>query len=273
MVLSIFIIAAPLLLITLGALVSEYAGRLAMFMEHVINLGGFFCYALTLATGSLAAGMLLSVTLCTLLVFCMDKTASHFGANPFLVSLAMNLLFAALTTFFSALIFKTRGVLYDDSFQFSAAFTRLATSALCYVLVALIIGLLRGTTTGLALRITGSSADVLSARGMNPAFYRNLSWMIAASSGALAGCVLTARLSSFVPGVSSGRGWTALAAVFLGRKHPVIVVLAVLVFAIAEYASTTIQNIPGFASIPSSLLLSLPYLLALALIILIPQKK
>ena len=272
-ILSIFAIAAPLLLITLGALASEYAGRLAMFMEHVINLGAFFCYAFTLATGSLVAGMLLSVTLCTLCVVALEKTAARAQANMFLVSLAMNLLFAALTTFFSALAFKTRGVLYSDSFRFDASATRLCTSLVCYALAAVLIFFLHGTTAGLALRVTGSDSDMLTARGINAAFYRTLAWAVAAAAGAMAGCVLTARLSAFVPGVSSGRGWTALAAVFLGRKRPLVVAGAVLVFALAEYASTTIQNLPVFAAVPSSLLLALPYLLSLLLLVLVPQKK
>lgn len=273
MILSIFYIAAPLLLITLGALVSEYAGRLAMFMEHIINLGAFFCYAFTLATGNLALGTLLSVAVCTLSVLALERTASRAGANMFLVSLAMNLLFAALTTFFSAQIFKTRGVLYSADFRYSATSMRLVTSVICYVLSAAIIVFLRRTTAGLALRVTGSDSDMLTARGINASFYRTTAWCVAAAAGALSGCVFTARLSSFVPGVSSGRGWTALAAVFLGRKNPLLMIPAVLVFAVAEYASTVIQNVPHFENVPSSLLLALPYLLALVLLVLVPQKK
>lgn len=272
MILSILMIAAPLLLLTLGALISEYAGRLAMFLEHVINLGAFLCYALTLATGNAVLGTLLSVALCSLVVCTLERTAAHFGANMFLASLAMNLLFASLVTLLSALAFGTRGVLSSETFRYSAATMRLVTSLVCYVLCALLIGFVRGTTAGLILRVTGSDSDVLTAAGINADRYRTLSWLIAAAAGALSGCVFTLRLSSFVPGVSSGRGWTALAAVFLGRKHPLLVVPAVLVFAAAEYASTTIQNVPLFAQVPSSLLLALPYLLALVMIIAAPQK-
>ena len=57
------------------------------------------------------------------------------------------------------------------------------------------------------------------------------------------------------------------------KKHPVFVALAVLVFSAADYASSTVQNIAAFKNLPSSLLLALPYLVALALIIAIPQKK
>lgn len=272
MILSILTIAAPLLLITLGALVSEYAGRLAMFMEHSINAGAFCCFAFTLATGNLVLGMALSVLTCTLFVVALEKTAARFDANMFLVSLAMNLLFASLTTFFSVVFFKNRGVLTDEAFRFNAPVTRAVTTVLCYSLVGVLLFFIKKTMTGRALRVTGSDSEVLRAYGKNPAWYRTLSWIVAAASGALAGGVFAARLSAFVPGVSAGRGWTALAAVFLGRKHPLLIVLSVLVFAIAEYASTTIQNIPLFARVPSSILLALPYLLALLLLIIVPQK-
>lgn len=271
MILSILSIAAPLLLITTGALISEYAGRLAMFLEHCINLGAFLCYAFTLATGNLALGMVLSVAVCMMTVAALEKTASHFGANMFLVSLAMNLLFASLTSLLAAVFFNNRGVLTSELFHYDAPFMRLATSLIAYAVVLALITMLKSTTTGLALRVTGSSSDVLLSRGMNPALYRALSWLIASGCGALAGGLYTARLSAFVPGLAAGRGWTALAAVFLGRKRPVITIFAVLVFAVAEYASTSIQNIPGFASIPPSLLLALPYLVALLLLFLIPD--
>ncbi len=270
---AILHIAAPLLLVTMGALISEYAGRMAMFLECMINIGAFFCYAFTVSTHSLPAGMMLSVLCCTLMVVLCERIAARFKANMFLVSLAMNMLFAALATFFSATIFSTRGVLFGEDFKFAAKSTRLATTLICYALSFAQIAMLRFTTPGLTLRITGSDSDMLSSRGISADRNRTLSWIFAAADGALCGCVLAARLSSYVPGMASGRGWTALAAVFLGRRHSLIVALAVLAFALAEYAASTIQNIPLLSQISSSILLAFPYLLALVLIIAVPQNK
>ena len=270
---SIIHMAAPLLLVTIGALISEYAGRMAMFLECLINIGAFFCYAFTIATGNLFCAMLFSVVCCTTTVVLFERIASHYHANMFLVSLAMNMLFAALATLLSASLFGTRGVLYSQAFLFNAKKIRAITTVLCYTLSVLQIAMLHHTTLGLTIRVTGSDADMLNAQGKSAGLYKTISWVFAAANGSLCGCVLAARLSSYVPGMSAGRGWTALAAVFLGKKHPLFVVLAVLVFAIAEYAGTTIQNIPLFSSIPSSLLLSPPYAVSLVLIIAVPQHK
>ena len=271
--LSIIHIAAPLLLVTLGGLISEYAGRMAMFLECMINLGAFLCYACTLWTENLLLGTVLSVILCTLLVLAIERIASRYKANMFLVSLAMNMFFAALASFLSTTIFGTRGVLYHDSFRFDAAQLRPVTTITCYILAAIQIVMLKTTTIGLTLRVTGSDSDVLEARGISAARYRSISWIFAAANASLAGCLFAARLSSYVPGMAGGRGWTALAAVYLGKKHPIFVALSVLVFSAAEYASSTVQNITLFKNLPSSFLLALPYLIALALIIALPQKR
>ena len=118
---------------------------------------------------------------------------------------------------------------------------------------------------GLYVRIAGSDADVLKAKGVNPGNIKSLSWCLSALYGSLAGILLAIRLSSFVPNISSGRGWMALAAVFLGKKKPLRIVAAVLIFCFADLLAANIQNyIPG---IPSSFLISLPYLVSLILIL------
>lgn len=272
-VISVIHIAAPLLLVTLGGLISEYAGRMAMFLECMINLGAFCCYAFTRWTGNLVAGSVLSVAACTLLVCAIERVAARRKANMFLVSLAMNMFFAALATFLSATLFGTRGVLYGDAFRFDAATVRTVTTIVCAVLAAAQIVMLRRTTFGLTLRVTGSDGDVLQSCGISPGRYRTISWLFAAANASLAGCVLAARLSSYVPGMAGGRGWTALAAVYLGKKHPLFVALAVLVFSAAEYASVTVQNIAALKNMPPPVLLALPYLVSLALIVAVPQKK
>ncbi len=271
--LNIIYIAAPLLVVTMGALVSEYAGRMAMFLEYLINMGAFFCYAFMLLSHNVVFACFASVLLCAAIVFVLERIASRFNANMFLISLAMNLLFASFTTFFSVQIFKTRGVLYSEYFLFNAPKTRIITSIFCYFIAIVEILVLKYTRPGLIMRITGSDSQVLSSQGISADKYRCISWIVASASGAFAGCVLALRLSGYVPGMSGGRGWTALAAVFLGKKRPLVVALSVIVFAFCEFASTHLQNIQLFTNIPSAILLALPYLVSLILIAFVPQEK
>lgn len=270
---SIVNIAAPLLLITLGALISEYAGRMALFLDGIINLGAFLCYLFLYLTGNFILAFLISTILCIGITLLFEITASKLNANMFLASLAMNILFTAVATLLSSVIFKTRGVLYSTDLILNPGTMRTITSVICYSSSILLLILLKSTSTGLSLRICGSDPEVLKSKGLSPSFYKSLSWIITAGCGTFAGCTLALRLSSYVPGMAGGRGWTALAAVFLGRKNPVLVAIAVFVFAVSEFLSINIQNISAFRNLPSSILISLPYLIALLLILVVPGKK
>ena len=108
--------------------------------------------------------------------------------------------------------------------------------------VALAVVFLKYGRHGLYLRVTGSDADVLKAKGVNPGNLRSLSWCLAALYASLAGILLTLRLSSFVPNISSGRGWMALAAVFLGKKKPLRIVAAVIIFCLADIFAANIPQ-------------------------------
>ncbi len=274
MIANILISAAPSLLAAMGALVSEYAGVMAVFLEGVINLGAFFCFALTAVTGSAAAGAAGSLCVCTLIIFLVSVFTEKTKANPFLTGLAVNLFSSGITSVLSSLWFKTRGVVSSEILMAAGSrflppqafpsadsfFPQGGTALFAWATAAASAVLIYASPWGLRLRIAGKNPDVLYARGISASKYRILSWCIAAAFGAAAGCILTVRLQAFVPNVSSGRGWTALAAVFLGRRNPAGVTAAVVLFAAAEYWANTLQSTAG---IPPSLLLALPYVVAL----------
>ena len=136
--------------------------------------------------------------------------------------------------------------------------------ALCFILVIL------KTPWGLAVRICGTQKEVVHAAGVKAESLQCKSWIVASAFAGLAGSILAVRLQSFVPNISSGKGWIALAVVFLGRKNPFGVVLATLLFAAAEYAANRLQ---GLNVIKPSVLLAMPYIVALLLFIIVPSKK
>ena len=72
------------------------------------------------------------------------------------------------------------------------------------------------------------------------------------------------KISSFVPGLAGGKGWMALAAVFLGKKKWWLIIIYTLIFCGIDFLSTGIQQY--IKGIPSSLIISLPYLTILLLI-------
>lgn len=261
---SILYSSCPLLLCSIGALFSEYAGILALFMDGLITFSAFLTFLFTTLTHSIVAGCFISAAVSVLLIFLFALLLELFNANRFIAAMAMNLLFSSLPSFLSFVIFKTRGVLTSPEFTFAIGQVKLVSIFISIVLIGSGICFFVFTRQGLYLRITGSDSDVLRAKGVNPDFYRIISWLVAALYANVAGSFLAMRISSFVPNISSGRGWMALAAVFLGKKKPWRILLAVLLFCAADIFSANIQNV--FQGIPNSVLLSFPYLIALIFI-------
>lgn len=269
--LDILISAVPLLLASSGALVSELAGVMAVFIDGIINLSAFLFYLCTDISNSAIVGAFFSCLVCIILLWVVSIFTEKTGANPFLAGLALNLFSTGIISLLSSIIYKTQGVLSASAVLHSgsAQFSRSVLTPSAYVLVLSAAILLQTSKIGRRLRITGSDPDVLYKRGLSPAFYRTLSWILSGFFASLAGIFLVLKVSSFVPNISSGRGWIALAVVFLGRKKSIGIILAVLIFAAGEFLSNVLQG----GSVPSGLLIALPYAIALILFILIPSKK
>ncbi|MDD6295700.1 MAG: ABC transporter permease [Treponema sp.] len=263
--------AAPLLLASTGALVSEYSGAMAIFLDGLITLSAFFCFAFTIWTKSFLLGIFLAIFAGLSFTALMALLIEKLNANRFLAALALNLIYASLSTTFSSIFFGTRGVLTNQAFVFMPEKARLITNFFAYLVFLCIYLLLKHTKTGLYIRICGSDPQVLHAKGINIFKIRLYAWIIAAALGSCAGCIMSIRLSSFVPNISSGTGWTALAAVFLAKKNTAAIAGAVLAFSLTQYGANNLQNIEVFKSLPPSFLLSLPYISALLLILFFPQ--
>ena len=257
--------SCPLILCSLGALFTEYAGCLALFLDGLVSFSAFLNFSVTVFTGSAAAGITVACLGPVLITLVFSAAVERWNANRFIAAIAMNLFFGALTSCLSQAFFGTQGVLAAEVYKFSAERARLSALVTTAAFIALALWFLGYCRHGLYVRVAGSDADDLKAKGVEPGHIRTLAWSAAALYGSLAGSFLAMRLSSFVPNISSGRGWMALAAVFLGRKKPLRIVTAVLIFCLADIFAANIQNY--IQGIPSSFLISLPYLVSLLLIL------
>ena len=268
--------AAPLMMASLGALLSDLSGALAVFIEGFMVIGSFFSWIFAGWTGSVFFGTLLSAALAALVGWALARFVRLSGANPFIAGLALNLAASGITTSLSAVWFGTKGVLQNpaikipqpvripliDSVPFigkiisgHSPFTY--TAWVCALILA--IGL-KKTVAGFRLKAVGLSYEAAEERGIHSGLYREGTWALAAFLAALAGAALTFRAGSYAPGGIAGRGWIALAAVYLGFRNVWGVVLASLVFTLAERLGFSLQN---FGSLSATALLGLPFALAL----------
>lgn len=263
MIFDILAFSCPLILCSFGALFSEYAGCLALFIEGLVSFSAFSFFTLTIWTHSPIVAFILTILTAVLIIFLFSLLIEKLKANRFIIGTGINLFLISLTSCFSWMIFNTRGVLTNSFFNFNSIYIKIITIIITILICTAAILFLIKTQFGLYIRITGSDKDVLIAKGVNPIYTRIASWCITALFSALAGIFLCLRISSFVPNISSGRGWMALAAVFLGNKKPWKIIIAVIIFCAADYFGFHIQNI--FPNLPNSILLSLPYIAALVL--------
>ena len=270
--------AAPLMLAGLGALLSDLSGALGIFIEGFMITGAFFSWIFAGGTGSVFWGTVLSALLAALAGWALARFVRVSGANPFIAGLALNLAASGITLSLSAAWFGTKGVLQNPSINIPGPVTIplvenipllgkilsgqnpfTYTAWICVLVAA--IGLKR-TVPGLRLRASGLSPDAAAERGVRPGLYREWAWALAAFLASLAGAALSFRVGAYTPGGIAGRGWIALAAVYLGFRKVWGVALAAILFSFAERLGYGIQS---FGALPATALLGLPSALALIL--------
>ncbi|MDR0784596.1 MAG: ABC transporter permease [Treponema sp.] len=258
-IIGIAVSITPLLFASLGALVTELAGVLGIFIEGFMNIGAFLSYFFLMKTGSTLIASCLTAVLCASAGWALARFVAVSGANPFIVGLAANLAADGLTSALSHAWFGTRGALRNTAgLDAARSLPFFACAAIgCFALAWFAI---YRTRAGLRLRVVGVSARFASERGLDAARFVAGAWAIGAMFAALAGACLMFRVGAYTPGGAGGRGWIALAAVFLGFRRVWGTALAALLFTLAERAGITAQ---GLSVLPATALLGLPSLLAL----------
>jgi general nucleoside transport system permease protein len=139
-------------------------------------------------------------------------------------------------------------------------------------LVAVVWWLLYRTRLGLRLRATGENPAMVDAAGVS---VFGLRYLALAGNGvlcALAGCYLVlAQNPQFIPHMTAGRGYMALAAMIFGKWHPVGALLACLLFGFLDAVAIRLQgaNLPaalGGGAVPVQAIQALPYVLTVVLL-------
>ncbi|MDR2151054.1 MAG: ABC transporter permease [Spirochaetaceae bacterium] len=256
---SIALAAGPLLLASLAALYTELSGALGVFIEGFMNIGAFFAYLFTVKTGSVLIACLLTGALAGSIGFALACFVRSTGANPFIAGLALNLFAEGLTASLSAAFFGTKGVLRSPDFPPTDRFSCVYLALSLLLATAFVV---KKTVLGPRLIASGTAPSAAYERGIHTQRYRVAAWTAAAIVSAAAGAHLTFRVSVYTPGGVAGRGWIALACVYLGFRRIGGTAAAALLFAVVEYIGYSVQVI---GAVSATLVLGLPSALALML--------
>jgi simple sugar transport system permease protein len=224
--------AAPLALAALGALATEEAGSLSISIEGSMIVGAFAAAMAAQAGSGLASGLVAGAMAGLGLSCLVGGAALVLGADVFVAGLAANILAPGLVSILSQAAFGTKGVLASESLRSGPWSIIVALSLLCLLLILF----LTRSVFGLRLRASGSvesrasGEEVAQAAGISSRRYRLSAHLIAGAAAGIAGASLAAGVGAYVPGMTTGRGWIALVAVFLGRRRAWPVLLSCLIF-------------------------------------------
>lgn len=254
--------AVPLILAAMGALLSEQAGVLNISLEGCIGSGAFTA-AMVLSSGG-SPLMAAAAAAGTGVFFGFLLSAAHIGAgaNLFVAGLGINLLVPALSDLISQVFWSHKGTIRVPEGLLDG-FNNSGITAITWLMIpftAIMIFSIRRTGFGCRIRTAGNSPEFLKERGISSAWTKTWTLVISSALASLSGVFLAFRIGGFVPGMSSGRGWIALVIVWLGFRRPAGILIAAYFFSLIEIISGKAQ---GFANVPATLLLALPYLAAL----------
>lgn len=269
-------ISAPYALAAAGGVFSERSGVVNIALEGILLNGAFFAVVGTIYTGSPYAGILLAMLggMATAALHALITVTGK--ADQIISGLAINIMAFGLTRGGLRILFKSA----SNSPRIEAPeigwFARLpgAQSALgevlgdplfllALVLLAASAWFLLHTGFGLALRTTGEHPEAVHAAGFS---VPRLRWLGVVTSGLLAGlggAYLAFQQHSFTDQMSGGRGYIALAAMIVGKWHPLGGAAACLLFGAAETAQIRLQG----SGAPTQLLQMLPFVLTILVLV------
>ena len=272
-------IATSLLLAALGGITSERSGVVNIGLEGMMLVGAFLAVLGSHITGNPWVGMAFGILGGGALGLLHAFLCVTLRSNQAISSMGINLLGAGLTTFGVRTIFNAAGstpkvAALNKSPYFSEIpligefLSQIPPVTYLAILLAFALHhVLFRTTVGLRLRAVGENPGAADSMGIHVVLTRYSAVMASGMLAGMAGGYISlGQLNLFQEGMTSGRGYMALAVVIMGRWKPLGVLAACMLFGLAEAVQFRLQVMPN-NPIPGELMLILPYVLTLVVII------
>jgi len=273
-ILAVLAASTPLLLAASGELVVERAGVLNLGVEGMMIMGAACAFAGAYLTGSTLVGALCGIAAGAALSAIFALLTLGLAVNQVATGLALTILGIGLSGLIGAGFVGEKivpapqlqlPVLSDLPFIGRILFGQ---DAFVYLSLALIAGIwwfIYRTRWGLVLRAVGDNPASAHALGYPVLTIRTFAVLFGGACAGLGGAYLPlAYTPFFIPGMTAGRGWIAL---------------ALVVFAVAGaylFGAVTILQLhaqgAGFG-IPSQLMSSLPYLATIVVLVVISRAR
>ncbi len=259
--------ACPVVLAAVGEIHSEKAGVTNLGVEGMMMFGAFICFVVVRSTGSLALGVLAAIAAGALLAFVHGVLVVPLALDQTISGIMLGYLAIALADFLGRPLMGAQienlqpirlGPLSDLPVIGSALFGQNPLVYITAVVVLLSWALFRYTAVGSMVTAVGDNPRAADAAGLGVQRIRLLSVVYGGMLAGLAGSYMTLNYSStFVSGLTAGRGWIAIALVFFSTWNPVRAALGGLLFGGIEALQFRLGLLK--VQIPYHFLMMLPY--------------
>ena len=261
----------PVLYASLGEVLSERAGVMNLGLEGIMLVGAYAGFAVTHATGNpwiglaaaFGAGCLITVIHAFLCITMM--------CNQVVSGLAMVLTGYGLSALMGRNVIgqTIQGLApwklpFLSSIPFAGPifFSHNAMVYLSFVLIAFLCWFLFCTSHGLNLRAVGENPRAADAMGLPVVAVRYFYCIAGGGLAGLGGGYLSVVYAQmWIEGMTSGRGWIAVALVIFGLWNPMRVACGAYLFGGVEALQLRLQAMGSTVS--TSLLMTLPYLMTI----------
>lgn len=279
--LTVITAATPLVLASLGELVSERAGVLNLGVEGMMVMGAVLAFAVTQSTGSPYIGVLAGIACGALFSLLFGFLTLTLVANQVATGLALTILGLGISGQIGEPYVGMSGgklqpivipLLSDIPFLGPLLFKQ---DIIFYLSIALVFGVnwfLFRSRAGLKVRAIGDSHASAHALGIHVIRTRYLAVMFGGACAGLAGAQLSLVYTpQWVENMSAGRGWIALALVVFASWRPWRLLAGGYLFGAVSISQLHAQALG--LGIPSQLLSALPYIATVVVLILISHNR
>lgn len=280
-ILAVLAASTPLLIAATGELVTERSGVLNLGVEGMMIVGAACGFAGAWLTGSTFIGALFGIVAGTMMSLIFALMALGLAVNQVATGLALTILGVGLSGLIGAGFVGERITpavhlsipgLTDIPLVGRVLFSE---DAFVYFSIALVVGVwwfLHRTRAGLILRACGDNHVSAHGLGYPVLRIRTFAVMFGGACAGLAGAYLPlAYTPFFIPGMTAGRGWIALALVVFSSWRPGRLVVGAYLFG----AVTILQlHAQGWGvGIPSQFMSALPYLATVIVLVLLSRAR
>lgn len=269
----------PILLCVLGGIFAYKAGVLNIALEGMMLAGAFVSVFVAMQTQSATIIYISALLVCLLLGFIFSYFSVNRSGNVIIIGLAINMIIPAIAGFTLQVLGVpnlTAQWINPTMFQWHIPLIKSIpvlgpifsghplSTYISFLMIVICYVLMYKTKFGIYSRVIGENAEAANSLGISTNKYRFWAIIIGALCCAVAGLNLSyERIGIYTNGMTAGRGFIAIAAIYCGRGEPLPSSIYAFIFGLARALAI---NLSIYAGGVAALFDVIPYLLMIIIL-------